>query len=318
MKKESYLLVLCVLVTLLLKAQTPTFNEVSNLLPVIHWQSQSPVKNQGVKYTCTAFAIAAALETFPKVPKDLSEKYLYGFQKGYQYGKTAITQGHNLFSYIESLKTDGVIEEKYLPYKLDYDKVRPMTEDQFINYMYEGEVGLLTLGVKYKKKATVFVTDLEYLNAQKAKNINYIKEQLRRGVKAVPVSYPILYVPAWKGYPSKEFHTITPDDGFKVNIGNGVYQKYSIAKSMFPNINQQILNSTKPIEPIYPYPGNQYAGHAVTIIGYDQEGFIIKNSYGPQWGVGGYERVSYDFHEIFATEALIIRSVKVKKGLFGW
>lgn len=44
------------------------------------------------------------------------------------------------------------------------------------------------------------------------------------------------------------------------------------------------------------------AGHAVTVVGYECETgaiedtvFIFKNSYGPQWGQGGYGRVSYGY-----------------------
>ncbi|WP_299104964.1 C1 family peptidase [uncultured Tenacibaculum sp.] len=312
MKKVLFLIVF-LLPIMGIKAQK--LNTVSNLLPVVHWKSQSPVKHQGVKYTCTAFAIAATLETFPGVPKDLSEKYLYALQKGYQFAKDAkIKRGHFLMHYPNSLIRDGAIEEKYLPYKLNYDKVRSMNETQFDAYMIESEIGFVTLLTKYKDKAVVFVDEYEYLEGKKAKNVEYLKYLLRSGVKAIPVSYPILYKPAWKSYASRNFQTITPDKGFKVRGPNGNFLKYSAAKGWYPNINQQIVDGTVSME--FSDTGDQYIGHAVTIIGYDNKGFIIKNSYGPQWRVGGYERVSYDFHEIFAIEALIIKKVKVKKR--GW
>src|SRR5512139_4314323 len=52
---------------------------------VDHRPSQSPVKNQGMRGTCTAFAICAALETFPAVPGDLSEQFVYAIVKKTQH-----------------------------------------------------------------------------------------------------------------------------------------------------------------------------------------------------------------------------------------
>lgn len=300
----------------LLNAQEVKLEKVSKLLPVNHIRYQSSIKHQGVKFTCTAFAIAAALETFPNVPKDLSEKYLYALQKGYQFGNEKITIGHKLSFYPKSLIKDGVIEEKYLPYSLNYEKVRPMNESQFDDYLYEGEIGLMTLITKYRKKAIVYVKDYEYLNINKVKNIEYIKKQLRDGVKAIPVSYTPLYIPAWKENPSRFYKTITPDAGFKVKvIGN--YYSYSQAKKILgKNLNKMIIEGTISVE--MSHLPNNYGGHAVAIVGYDSEGFIIKNSYGTQWRVGGYERISYDFHQVFAIEALIIRKVKVKNKFLNW
>ena len=35
-------------------------------------------------------------------------------------------------------------------------------------------------------------------------------------------------------------------------------------------------------------------GHAVTCVGYDEEGFIIQNSWGSSWGDGGYCKLPYE------------------------
>ena len=37
---------------------------------------QSPIRNQESRGTCTAFAVVAAMETFPGVPSDLSDQYM--------------------------------------------------------------------------------------------------------------------------------------------------------------------------------------------------------------------------------------------------
>ena len=48
-------------------------------------------------------------------------------------------------------------------------------------------------------------------------------------------------------------------------------------------------------------------GHAVTIVGYDDSGFLIKNSWGKDnFGEGGYGWISFDYHRLFADEALIL------------
>ena len=34
--------------------------------------------------------------------------------------------------------------------------------------------------------------------------------------------------------------------------------------------------------------GNGHGGHAMVVVGYDEEGFIIRNSFGEKWGKKGY------------------------------
>lgn len=49
--------------------------------------------------------------------------------------------------------------------------------------------------------------------------------------------------------------------------------------------------------------GDFLGGHAIAIIGYDEEGFIIRNSWGKDYGYDGYSHMSYDdfdkFYEIW-------------------
>lgn len=41
--------------------------------------------------------------------------------------------------------------------------------------------------------------------------------------------------------------------------------------------------------------GNEnYGGHAVACVGYDEDGFIIQNSLGSNWGYGGMTKLPYD------------------------
>jgi hypothetical protein len=49
-----------------------------------------------------------------------------------------------------------------------------------------------------------------------------------------------------------------------------------------------------------------FGGHAVSCIGYDKNGFILRNSWGSQWGVGGYTTLPYsDFGKILEAWAII-------------
>ena len=43
-----------------------------------------------------------------------------------------------------------------------------------------------------------------------------------------------------------------------------------------------------------PLRGDQLGGHAFAIVGYDQRGFWIQNSWGPRWGAGGLAHLSYE------------------------
>jgi C1A family cysteine protease len=57
---------------------------------------------------------------------------------------------------------------------------------------------------------------------------------------------------------------------------------------------------------------NFIEGHAVLVVGYEnsltpREGFlIIRNSWGSDWGVGGYGYLPYDYIERYGGEAWIV------------
>lgn len=289
-------------------AQNLSLKNPDQLFPVIHLDAQSPVKYQGNRNTCTAFAIASALETFPNVPKDLSEKYLYAVQKTNDYANSQPTiKGDFLFRYVDALKSFGAIKEIDLPYNPQATLQWYPNDDELTKYILEGDVGYITLNTKYRPKAKVFLKDYEYLDAMKCKDVAYLKALLHSGVKAIPVSY-MLYLPAWSNERTLNYTTITPDMGYEVVSFTGAKLSFSQAKALMSNVISQIFKKEIKINQNDPTP-NMYGNHAVTIIGYDNEGFIIKNSWGNQWRFNGYERVSFDFHELFAFEALIIKSV---------
>lgn len=52
-----------------------------------------------------------------------------------------------------------------------------------------------------------------------------------------------------------------------------------------------------------PDPGNKLGGHAVCIVGYTEKNFIIRNSWGKEWGKDGFAFVSYQYAFDAFTEA---------------
>lgn len=45
--------------------------------------------------------------------------------------------------------------------------------------------------------------------------------------------------------------------------------------------------------------GNYYGGHAISIVGYDKDGFIIRNSWGTTFGDNGYCKIKYEDFNLF-------------------
>jgi hypothetical protein len=280
----------------------------------LYISSQTPVKNQGQRNTCSAFGVAAALEVLPNMPKDISEKYLYGVQKAKEYSNNiSIEKGQFLKEYISTLNRYGILTEIQLPYPKTLPQKWYKTDHELRKVMVEGEIGPVTLLVEYEPKATkIFISDYEYLDVNASKNVDRIKRLLDAGVKAIPVSYE-LYLPAWNNFTALRYNTITPDIGYGILMKDGTYVKYSDIKKHFPDINAKIAAKEASFERIDKRTDmSVYGGHVVTIVGYDDQGFIIKNSWGNTWRFGGYERISYDYHRLLAYEALAIKKVLVK------
>lgn len=47
-------------------------------------------------------------------------------------------------------------------------------------------------------------------------------------------------------------------------------------------------------EGVIPFPNDPLGGHAFAIVGYDNRGFWIQNSWGANWGYGGFALITYD------------------------
>lgn len=62
------------------------------------------------------------------------------------------------------------------------------------------------------------------------------------------------------------------------------------------------VDSENPIVPIPAVTESSIGGHAVTVVGYSiaDQYFIIKNSFGPDWGENGYAFMPFDFVRLYA------------------
>lgn len=57
--------------------------------------------------------------------------------------------------------------------------------------------------------------------------------------------------------------------------------------------------------PVIKRSGSADGGHAVTIVGYTPQGFIIQNSWGPGWGAGGFALLPYEDFLMHATDVWV-------------
>ncbi len=81
-----------------------------------------------------------------------------------------------------------------------------------------------------------------------------------------------------------EFFQVCLSEGFPFVCGIKVYESF---------ISDEVTNTG-----IIPTPAaseKKLGGHAIAIVGYDRQGFIVRNSFGTNWGDDGYGRIGADF-----------------------
>lgn len=135
-----------------------------------------------------------------------------------------------------------------------------------------------------------------------------IKRLLASGHRAVAVGYTRLYAPYWSRYKSG---VITPDEGFVFSVGDKPLG-FAAAKAQRPSLVDDVVAGRVRVRPSNPDRKDEYGGHAVTVVGYTLDGFLIKNSWGRGWGMEGYAVVSYDYHRLFCDEALAVKEPVVR------
>ncbi len=273
---------------------------------------QSPVRNQGDRNTCTGFAVAACLETFPGVPADISEQHIYAGLKMLSYGqKDPVEPGGRINLYAGTLGRFGFLHEGLMPYnprQSDFDQ----KDANLVQVIRESQTGPVSMAINRSRiKAYVDSADCEVAEFDKGLSEANIKRLLQQGVKAIGIGY---YVNAfWFDWEQKKNLLITPDSvgGFvdtsrQIRTFTQLQQQYG--EAVFTQINDVFEpDGTKPW---YYSSSKETQGHAVTIVGYNEQGFIIKNSWGSSWGDKGYATVSYAYHRLFAKRMIAIRRIR--------
>lgn len=189
-------------------------------------------------------------------------------------------------------------------------------DSQLKIYLEEGRTGIADL---VKRAGTTRYAaephNIIFLKDDEARDINRIKLLLATGHKAVAVGYARLYSPRWVRFKSG---VIAPDEGFLFGIGDKPYG-LAAAKAIRPRLIEEVVSGEVPLRLTQPERPDLYVGHAVTVVGYTADGFIIKNSWGRDWGMQGYAIVSFDYHRLFCDEALAVKepSILVTPGIAG-
>lgn len=101
-------------------------------------------------------------------------------------------------------------------------------------------------------------------------------------------------------------------EGIETNKGNFKINKYAMVGSI-PVLKQALLINGPCIAGLPVKNSNNVdfwngqeieGGHAIAIVGYDKDGFIIRNSWGTSYGNKGYSHITYDdfknFYEIWS------------------
>lgn len=112
---------------------------------------------------------------------------------------------------------------------------------------------------------------------------------------------------------NKNIDGMTPKEAFEILKKDGYISDYARITNQ-PSLKDSILvNGPALIAlPVYSFDskfweGSKYqGGHAVAVVGFDNEGFLIKNSWGKEWSNNGYTTLPYDeFNKIIEAWCVI-------------
>lgn len=171
-------------------------------------------------------------------------------------------------------------------------------EYSFINYLPEIEnQGSTNMCVTYSIAAHLD-WNCNVDNKQDNKRNNHINKK---------EIYAIRTTPGDNGMTFKEALSFLKHKGVSSDLGNLKIESYMMINSELA-LKQALLLNGPCIGGLYIknfdrpdfWNGNKtYGGHAISIVGYNKNGFIIRNSWGKSWGQKGYAILKYaDFNKI--------------------
>lgn len=299
----------------------------------VDWRhAQSPVKNQGNRGTCAAFAICGALETFPGVPTDISEQLLYATLKLHQNSvvgwlrklghASELREGDLFDAYMPLFALLGTCHESFLPYDPDPRRVAATVPDELKRYLALAQVPPAALEQvrdgfgKYGFAAD----DCRQLDEADTRDVPKLQKLLADGHLAIPIGY-LLHAPSWS-----RLHEVgnTGADGQRVLVHPGMMMQFSWDGANWQNYGTTLVDclrrgeafvaavQEKRLQTRLLGDPKEYGGHAVLLVGYDDRGFLVKNSWGSEWGDGGYCRITYDYHRLFAGKALLLTQARIR------
>ncbi len=315
----------CALAILGLAARTPS--------QVDHRISQSPVKNQQGRGTCAAFAICGALETFPGIPTDLSEQLLFARVKLHQQDvdrwlralakPTSLKEGDLLDVYTPLFSLVGTCHEAFLPYHPVPGEPGPDVPEEIRQFL---EIATMTPAAVQKVREAFGKygfddLDAEIIDQEECRGVDRLRQAFDAGALAIPAGYLVL-PSAWSDLDRLGLHL---GDGKRIVVHPGmmetfarqdsdVWLTYTAAQIEMAKAGEQFVEAlasgawkSRPLVPL-----KEYGGHAVLLVGYDDRGFLAKNSWGTDWGDGGYFRISYDYHRLYSRQALILERARIR------
>ncbi|MBI3557671.1 MAG: hypothetical protein HY074_15525 [Deltaproteobacteria bacterium] len=229
-----------------------------------------------------------------------------------------VTAGEALEHYVPVLQNYGIPSERFMPYDglppeqnlacavtSHFSGASPQLDFLCQARVTDNEILRTTPYGKYHIGADTEV--IHYPQVQNPEVLKAALEDRRAGhwVRSIPVSYLIQSSqwndPSARGNIDLDQHVLV-----EIRLPTGVVRMplaIAILRADYPT-----LEESGNILLVKFSPQDEWAGHAVEIVGYDDTGFLIKNSWGTAWGTAGYGHVSFAYHRIFSTQALVIHS----------
>ncbi len=304
-------------------------------LQIDHRLSQSPVKQQGARGTCVAFSLTAAMEVFPGVPTDLSEQVSYALVKLQQQaiddlmrrmdpvGHTQIgpnlSIGDSLATYVMLTQRIGTPPAAFYPYHPNPRTVADTVPQHLRRVVELAQVDPETFPALASElgKYRLAESDVRFLSRLAAMDVQRLQRELEYGRLAIPVTY-LCHAGTWSELASHANHDgdgrrnlIHPGMMHSFAVADGEPMNYGVARMEASRLGTSLVDAVLSgrFRRVPVHDERYYGGHAVTIVGFDDYGFWIKNSWGTEWGEGGYARISYDYHRLYVTGAVLIDRV---------